>query len=106
MKWHSKSQIARAGCNYEGGKILTGGKASELGGTFYQPTLITEATSAMLFAHEELLAPLPPASVLKPKPMSLPWQMILLCLSAYFYARDIGRVWRVAEGLEARDHWH
>lgn len=86
----------------KGGKILTGGKASELGGTFYQPTLITEATSAMLFAHEETFGPVAACQRFETEADVIAMANdTVYGLSAYFYARDIGRVWRVAEGLEA-----
>ncbi len=85
----------------KGADVVLGGGRHQLGGTFYQPTLLTGATPAMRLAREEIFGPV--AAVFR---FSGEAEAIRLAndteygLAAYFYARDIGRVWRVAEALE------
>jgi succinate-semialdehyde dehydrogenase/glutarate-semialdehyde dehydrogenase len=86
----------------KGAKLLCGGRRHALGGTFFEPTILAEASSEMLIAQEETFGPVAAcfrfkdeAEVLQ-KANDTPFG-----LSAYFYSRDIGRVWRMAEGLEA-----
>ena len=85
----------------KGGNIVEGGKRHDLGGLFYQPTVVSGATADMAFATEEIFGPVAP--VFK---FSTEEEAIALAnatefgLAAYFYARDLGRVWRVAEELE------
>ncbi|WP_409525774.1 NADP-dependent succinate-semialdehyde dehydrogenase [Nitrincola sp. MINF-07-Sa-05] len=85
----------------KGAKILTGGQRHELGGTFFTPTVISGATPEMLISREETFGPLAPlfrfeddADVIR---LSNDTEF---GLAAYFYTRDMGRVWRVAEALE------
>ena len=85
----------------KGAKVVTGGKRHELGGTFYTPTILIDVTNDMACANEEIFGPVAPlyrftdeADVIH-KANDTPFG-----LAAYFYARDIGRVWRVAEALE------
>jgi succinate-semialdehyde dehydrogenase/glutarate-semialdehyde dehydrogenase len=85
----------------KGGEVVEGGHRHELGGLFYQPTVVSGATADMAFAREEIFGPIAP--VFK---FSTEDEAIALAndtefgLAAYFYARDLGRVWRVAEQLE------
>ena len=85
----------------KGGDVVEGGERHELGGLFYQPTVVSGATADMAFATEEIFGPIAP--VFK---FSTEEEAIALAnaaeygLAAYFYARDLGRVWRVAEELE------
>ncbi|NWE79355.1 NAD-dependent succinate-semialdehyde dehydrogenase [Pseudomonas yamanorum] len=86
----------------KGAKLLCGGRRHALGGTFFEPTILTEAHGEMLIAQEETFGPVAAcfrftdeAEVLQ-RANDTPFG-----LSAYFYSRDIGRVWRMAEGLEA-----
>jgi succinate-semialdehyde dehydrogenase/glutarate-semialdehyde dehydrogenase len=85
-----------------GGKVLAGGKRSVLGGTFFEPTVIANVTAGMKLAREETFGPL--AGVIRFKDEA---EAIALAndsefgLASYFYARDLSRVWRVAEALEA-----
>ncbi|MEM8484822.1 MAG: NAD-dependent succinate-semialdehyde dehydrogenase [Bacteroidota bacterium] len=84
-----------------GAQLKAGGKRAALGGTFYQPTVLTEASMDMRCATEEIFGPVSPVfrfhsdeeviSMANATPYGL---------AAYFFARDIGRVWRVAEQLE------
>ncbi len=84
-----------------GGRIVIGGKRSPLGHSFYEPTIIADATPAMLVAREETFGPVAPIFKFKTEE-----EAIALAndtpfgLASYFYARDIGRVWRVAAALE------
>ncbi|HJV06942.1 MAG TPA: NADP-dependent succinate-semialdehyde dehydrogenase [Chromobacteriaceae bacterium] len=85
----------------KGGKLLTGGQRHSLGHSFFEPTVITEVTAAMKVAKEETFGPLAPLFRFKSEE-----EVIALAndtefgLASYFYARDIGRIFRVSEGLE------
>ena len=85
----------------KGASVITGGKGHELGGTFFEPTVITGATPEMIVTQDETFGPLAPLyrfhdddeaiAMANDSPFGL---------AAYFYARDIQRVWRVAEAIE------
>ena len=83
----------------KGGKIVIGGNA--LGGNFFAPTVIRDVTPAMMVAREETFGPLAPLFRFHTEDeavaMANDTEFGLAC---YFYARDIGRIWRVAEGLD------
>jgi succinate-semialdehyde dehydrogenase / glutarate-semialdehyde dehydrogenase len=85
----------------KGAKILIGGKKHALGGRFFEPTILTNVTPAMAVAREETFGPVAPLFHFKTEA-----EVIALAndtefgLAAYFYGRDIARVWRVAEALE------
>jgi len=85
----------------KGAKIAVGGTRHELGGTFYTPTILTDVTNEMACASEEIFGPVAPLYRFKDEADVInqandtPYG-----LAAYFYARDIGRVYRVAEALE------
>ena len=84
-----------------GAKVALGGGAHELGGCFYQPTILTEVTADMAVFRNEIFGPVAP--VIR---FSTEQEVIAMAndtefgLASYFYTRDIGRVWRVAEALE------
>jgi succinate-semialdehyde dehydrogenase/glutarate-semialdehyde dehydrogenase len=85
----------------KGAKVVTGGKPHALGGTFYEPTVIADATTDMLFAREETFGPIAPLFRFKTEEEAVAIaNSTRYGLASYFYARDIGRVWRVAEQLE------
>lgn len=85
----------------KGGKILAGGKAHELGGLFFEPTIITEVTAQMRVASEETFGPLAPLFRFRTDEEVIQQANdTIYGLAAYFYSRDIGRIWRVAEELE------
>jgi succinate-semialdehyde dehydrogenase/glutarate-semialdehyde dehydrogenase len=94
-----ETHIADALAN--GARVITGGKRHALGGTFFEPTILADVTSAMRVAREETFGPLAPLFRFQTDD-----EVIALAndtefgLAAYFYSRDIGRVWRVAEALE------
>jgi succinate-semialdehyde dehydrogenase/glutarate-semialdehyde dehydrogenase len=85
----------------KGGKVALGGKRHALGGTFFEPTIITHVTPKMLVAREETFGPVAPIFSFKDEKQAI--QMANdteFGLASYFYTRDIGRAWRVAERLE------
>ncbi|MFM0413317.1 NADP-dependent succinate-semialdehyde dehydrogenase [Paraburkholderia aromaticivorans] len=85
----------------KGARILTGGKRHALGHGFFEPTVLADVTPAMKVARDETFGPLAPLFR-----FSSDEEVIGLAndtefgLASYFYSRDIGRVWRVAEALE------
>jgi len=90
---HIKDALAK------GAKLALGGKS--LGGNFFEPTLLTDVTSEMAVAREETFGPVAPLFRFKSEDEAIAMANATeFGLACYFYARDIGRVWRVAEGLE------
>ena len=91
----SGSQITK------GAKTITGGKRHEMGGTFFEPTVVTGVTKDMLVQHEETFGPIAPLFEFKTED-----EAVALAndtefgLAGYFYSNDISRVWRVAERLQ------
>lgn len=84
-----------------GGKVLTGGKRHTLGGTFFQPTVVTGVTPAMKVANEETFGPLAPLFKFDTEEEVIRRANdTIFGLASYFYARDIGRITRVQEQLE------
>jgi succinate-semialdehyde dehydrogenase / glutarate-semialdehyde dehydrogenase len=86
----------------KGGQVVCGGKRHALGGTFYEPTVIVGANADMTLANDETFGPV--AAVFRFDTEADAIRMANdteFGLSAYFYARDIGRVWRVAAALES-----
>lgn len=85
----------------QGARIVFGGQRHELGGSFFQPTILADVTPTMAVAKEETFGPLAPLFR-----FSTDEEAIAMAndtefgLAAYFYSRDIGRVWRFAEALE------
>jgi succinate-semialdehyde dehydrogenase/glutarate-semialdehyde dehydrogenase len=94
-----ESHIADA--TAKGAHVLLGGKRHPRGGRFFEPTILTDVTPAMAVAREETFGPVAPLFRFTTEA-----EAIALAndtefgLAAYFYGRDIGRVWRVAEALE------
>jgi succinate-semialdehyde dehydrogenase/glutarate-semialdehyde dehydrogenase len=85
----------------KGGKVEIGGKPHALGGNFFEPTLIRNATPQMAIAREETFGPVAPLFRFNTEEEALAMANDTeFGLACYFYARDLGRVWRVAEGLE------
>ena len=86
----------------KGAKVLTGGSRHERGGTFYQPTVLTEVTTQMKVTREETFGPVAPLFRFKTEEEGIRLANDTeFGLASYFYARDLGRVWRVGEGLES-----
>ena len=86
----------------KGGRLVAGGKRHALGHTFFQPTLIADATQDMLVAKEETFGPLAPVIRFETDADAIRFANDTeFGLAAYFYARDLKRVWRMAEAIEA-----
>lgn len=85
----------------KGAEVITGGQPHELGGTFFQPTVLANASAKMMVSNNEIFGPVAPVYRFHTEE-----EVIALAnntnygLASYFYGRDIGRVWRVAEALE------
>ena len=85
----------------KGAQLVCGGKRHALGGTFFEPTILTGVTPAMRVAREEIFGPVAPLFRFRTEEEAIRMANDTeFGLAAYFYARDIARVWRVAEGLE------
>ena len=85
----------------KGAQIACGGKRHALGGTFFEPTIVTGVTPQMRVAREEIFGPVAPLFRFHTEEEAIRMANDTeFGLAAYFYARDIARVWRVAEGLE------
>jgi succinate-semialdehyde dehydrogenase / glutarate-semialdehyde dehydrogenase len=85
----------------KGGRIAYGGKRHALGGTFFQPTVITNVTSDMLVAREETFGPVAPLFRFETEAEAVRMANDTeFGLASYFYTRDLARSWRVAEALE------
>jgi succinate-semialdehyde dehydrogenase/glutarate-semialdehyde dehydrogenase len=86
----------------KGARVVVGGKRHEKGGQFFQPTVLADVNTSMKITHEETFGPVAPLYRFKTEE-----ELIKLAndteygLAAYFYSRDIGRIWRVAEGIES-----
>jgi succinate-semialdehyde dehydrogenase/glutarate-semialdehyde dehydrogenase len=86
----------------KGATIVTGGRRSTLGGSFFEPTVVTGVTQSMKVAREETFGPLAPLIRFETED-----EVIAMAndtefgLASYFYARDLRRVWRVAEAIES-----
>jgi succinate-semialdehyde dehydrogenase/glutarate-semialdehyde dehydrogenase len=95
-----KSHVADALA--KGARVLLGGKPHERGGLFFEPTVLTGVTSAMQVAREETFGPVAPLFRFKDEAEAIAMANDTeFGLAAYFYSRDIGRVFRVAEALES-----
>ncbi|KWR90569.1 NADP-dependent succinate-semialdehyde dehydrogenase [Cupriavidus sp. IDO] len=85
----------------KGARVLHGGHRHALGQTFFQPTVLADVSPAMLVAREETFGPLAPLFRFETED-----EVVAMAndtefgLASYFYARDLGRVWRVSERLE------
>jgi succinate-semialdehyde dehydrogenase/glutarate-semialdehyde dehydrogenase len=85
----------------KGAKVILGGKRDARGGLFFQPTVIADVTPAMLVSREETFGPVAPLIRFKTED-----EVIDLAndtefgLAGYFYSRDVGRIFRVAERME------
>jgi succinate-semialdehyde dehydrogenase/glutarate-semialdehyde dehydrogenase len=85
----------------QGARLLAGGRRHALGGTFYQPTVLADLTPTMLIAREETFGPVAPLFRFETEAEAIALANATeYGLAAYFYSRDLARVWRVAEALE------
>lgn len=100
---HALAKVQRhiADAVAKGATLVTGGKSSERGGTFFEPTILANVSNSMLVVTEETFGPVAPVI-----PFESDEEVVKLAnnsqfgLASYFYSRDIGRIWKVAEALE------
>ena len=86
----------------KGASLLLGGKPHALGGLFFEPTILTGVTAEMKIAREETFGPVAPLFRFKDEAEAIAMANDTeFGLAAYFYARDVGRIFRVAEALES-----
>ena len=85
----------------KGGAVLTGGLPHDLGGTFFQPTIVTGVTQDMMVAQDETFGPLAPLFKFEDEDDVIAMANdTIFGLASYFYAKDLSRVYKVAEALE------
>ncbi|QXE91127.1 NADP-dependent succinate-semialdehyde dehydrogenase [Geomonas subterranea] len=85
----------------KGGRVVIGGTRHALGGSFFEPTVLTGVTPDMLLAREETFGPVAPLFRFRTEEEAIQLANATeFGLAAYFYSRDIARVWRVAEAVE------
>ena len=85
----------------KGGKVLIGGKRHALGGSFYEPTVLSGATKDMLAFREETFGPFAPIFKFSSEAEAIAMANDTpFGLASYFYSQNISRIWRVAEALE------
>ena len=96
-RWRSTWPDALA----KGARVVQGGKRHALGGTFFEPTVLTDVTPKMLVAREETFGPVAPLFRFESEAEAIRMANDTeFGLAAYFYTRDLARSWRVAEALE------
>jgi succinate-semialdehyde dehydrogenase/glutarate-semialdehyde dehydrogenase len=85
----------------KGARVVQGGRRHALGGTFFEPTVLTDVTPKMLVAREETFGPVAPLFRFESETDAIRMANDTeFGLAAYFYTRDLARSWRVAEALE------
>lgn len=85
----------------KGAKVVAGGSRHELGGTFFEPTVLTNVSINMAVANEETFGPVAPLFRFHSDDEAIAMANDTeFGLAAYFYSRDLGRVWRVSEAIE------
>lgn len=85
----------------KGARIVVGGSRHELGQSFFQPTILADVDTSMMVTKEETFGPLAPLFRFKTEEEAIAMANDTeFGLAAYFFSRDMGRVWRVSEGLE------
>ena len=85
----------------KGATIVTGGKEHELGGTFFEPTVLKDVDRSMLIARDETFGPVAPLFRFETvEDVIEQANDTIFGLASYFYAKDLSKVWRVAEALE------
>ena len=95
MEEHLQDALAK------GARVVQGGKRHALGGTFFEPTVLTGVTPKMMVAREETFGPIAPLFRFESEADAIRMANDTeFGLAAYFYTRDLARSWRVAEALE------
>jgi succinate-semialdehyde dehydrogenase/glutarate-semialdehyde dehydrogenase len=85
----------------KGAKLAAGGGRSDLGGCFVEPTVLTDVSDDMRVFREEIFGPVAPLFKFKTEEEAIAMANDTeFGLACYFYSRDVGRIWRVGEGLE------
>jgi succinate-semialdehyde dehydrogenase/glutarate-semialdehyde dehydrogenase len=85
----------------KGARVVAGGRRSDLGGSFIEPTILTEVSDDMKVFREEIFGPIAPLFKFKTEDEAIAMANDTeFGLACYFYSRDIGRIWRVGEGLD------
>ncbi len=102
MKAVAKVEEHIADAVKKGAKVVAGGKRHALGHSFFEPTILVNVTTDMAVAREETFGPVAPLFRFKTEEEAVKLANDTeFGLAAYFYARDLGRVWRVAEQIES-----
>ena len=95
--WHSSRWMSVA----KGSRVVLGGRRSDLGGRFYEPTILTNVHDGMRVFGEEIFGPVAPIFSFESEEQAIEIaNNTEFGLACYFYSRDLGRVWRVSEALE------
>ena len=98
---HAKVESLVAAAIADGAVARTGGRTSAIGGNFYEPTVLTGVTPDMEITRNEIFGPIAPIITFDSESEAIAIANDTpFGLAAYFYARDIGKVWRVLEALE------
>ncbi|NIJ08555.1 succinate-semialdehyde dehydrogenase/glutarate-semialdehyde dehydrogenase [Sphingomonas vulcanisoli] len=98
----AKAEEHVADATAHGATVLTGGKRSDIGDRFFAPTVLAGVTQEMLITREETFGPVAPLIRFETDDDAIAQANATpFGLAAYFYARDLSRVWRVAEAIEA-----
>jgi succinate-semialdehyde dehydrogenase/glutarate-semialdehyde dehydrogenase len=101
MKAVAKVEEHIADALAKGAAVAAGGKRHVLGGTFFQPTVLTNVKPGMMVAREETFGPIAPLFRFRTEPEAIRMANDTeFGLAAYFYTRDLARAWRVSEALE------
>ena len=97
----AKVEAHIADATAKGARVVQGGRRHALGGSFFEPTVLVDVNTDMAVAREETFGPLAPVFRFADEAEAIAMANDTeFGLAAYFYSRDIGRVWRVMEGLE------
>ncbi len=97
----AKVETLLADATAKGARVLCGGQRSALGGTFFEPTIVADVTPEMRVAREEIFGPVAPIFRFSSEEEAIQLANATeFGLAAYFYSKDLGRVWRVSEALE------
>jgi succinate-semialdehyde dehydrogenase / glutarate-semialdehyde dehydrogenase len=97
----SKVEELIADATNKGANIISGGQRHALGGSFFSPTVMTHVTKDMLFAREEIFGPVAPLFKFETEAEAIHMANDTeFGLAAYFYSKDMSRIWRVSEALE------
>ena len=97
----TKVEAHIADATSKGAEVILGGNPSELGGTFFEPTIVTGATPDMVFSQEETFGPFAPLFKFEDEDEVIAMANdTIFGLASYFYAKDLSRVYKVAEALE------